>query len=329
MKDNTKIYNYFTTNIEPKFKESRSARNRQRFGSLLLVLAFLAAFVLPFVWAGIDIYTGSFNIDEVLVRSIKIFFIGFPSLLVIFFLLVINEKILIRAYQKKVVAPLLREWDPTLVYVPTNGVSRQELLDSRFIRLRTFSLTSSNLIYLKERDSCVKLAYARVTHPSRGEGAGRTGFEGLFGVVENSLQTDGIICILSTAAQQHFSYLTGSSLPNHHKELKKISMNDSSFDKHYAVYTDNATASRRVLTRDVMKRLTLLSRQGGLGVFMTFVDKKIYIGLEAKEQGLPFRFFHPDYVNLLNREGYTFDLIEKSFDQLIAVQNIIGLPQKK
>ncbi|WP_345978102.1 DUF3137 domain-containing protein [Sulfurimonas sp. HSL3-7] len=253
MKNRTKIYNYFTAYIEPKFYGGVTVRDRQRIGSLLFLSAFLAVFVMPFVWAGVDVYTGSFDFDEVFQRSTKIFFIGFPSLFVIWFLF-LNEKNIIRTYQNKVVTPLLREWDASLVYEPMNGVSHEELLNSKFIWRDTFTLQSNNLIYIQENDSRIKLAYAVASHSIGGTG-GRsyTDFEGLFTVVENSFHTDGSICILSTAAQRHFGYLGKGSLHSHHKDLKKILMDDPSFDKHYAVYTDNGTATGRILRQNVWR----------------------------------------------------------------------------
>jgi hypothetical protein len=104
-------------------------------------------------------------------------------------------------------------------------------------------------------------------------------FEGLFLIADFNKDTKGQTYILPDNAERLLGR-AGQSIQSLFKSYGQlVKLEDTEFEKYFAVYSTDQIEARYILSPSLMQNLLEFRKKGGDDVFASFIDGKMYLGL--------------------------------------------------
>lgn len=255
-----------------------------------------------------------------------VFFVGIIVILVgigiYYYLLVSPYK---NNFKKTVVGHIVSFIDENLLYRPEGKISQSEFEASRLAdylhsvdRWHGEDYVNGLLGKTAVKFSEVHAEY-RTTHTDR-NGHTRTSyhtiFKGLFFIFDFNKDFEGFTVVLPDYAERHFGGF-GKMLQSWHSKIvpgELVKLADVEFEREFAVYSDNQITARYVLSTSLMRRLLNFRQQIKKRVYLSFVNGKLYMGIEIYKD-----LFEPTvFRTLLN-----FELIREFVSYMQLGKNIV------
>lgn len=248
-----------------------------------------------------------------------------------------NPKVKAR-YQRLVVRPLLNAIDYRLQYTPERGLPYSDLKRSQLASTMPFSrYVSDNFISYKNKG--IPVAIANVSLMRRGSNSNSfPGMGGLFNIPVSTAKVSfmeqksngddipvmqGLLCVTNVnrkiegstivtldPAEKHLGFLGQAIQPDvWYGGLKKVYLDNTAFEKKFAVYSSDPVEANYLLSFTVMQALVQLSEKYNVSPHISFMRDKMYIML--------------DNHNLFEATDYSFETAEKSIRRLFFIMEAI------
>lgn len=230
-----------------------------------------------------------------------------------------------RNFKKTVVSRIVSFIDENLVYQPEGKILLSEFNASRlpdYLRLvdrwKGEDYVDGLLGKTALKFSEVHAEY-KTTHVNK-NGHVRTSyhtiFKGLFFIFDFNKDFKGFTVVLPDYAERHFGGF-GKMLQSWHSKVvpgELVKLADIEFEREFVVYSDNQITARYVLSTGLMRRLLSFRQQIKKRVYLSFVDGKLYLGVEIRKN-----LFEPTvFYTLLN-----FKLIYEFISYMQLGKNIV------
>jgi len=213
-------------------------------------------------------------------------------------------------FKQRVIGKIIQFIDPNLVYRHNQYISPQE-----FRRCGIF-LKDPDRYYGDDRVSGIigvtsvdfsEIHAQYVTKDSKGRTQYHKIFKGLFFVADFNKNFSGRTFVLPDCAEKLLGSLGKIFQSWNVSRPDLIKLEDPEFEKEFAVYGDDQTESRYILSTSLMKRIIEFKQKTGKKISVSFIDSKMYIAI-------------PYAKNLLEPSIFTtvldFKKIKEYFDDL-------------
>jgi hypothetical protein len=238
--------------------------------------------------------------------------IGFAITGVLFYLMYTKSKAVEPEYARLVVEPLIKEIDPSLVYTREKGIDIKAYESSMLFPInRKYKYLSQHLTVGKVNDMPITFAQIDTHITKSGDThSDNTIFSGLFISTKMKKNINATVCIYPDFAEKHFGFLGNSLQFRSRNNLKKITVDNPTFEKEFVVYSDDQVAALYVLTHSMMERILAFTKASESKIYISFQNENVYVGVES------YGFLQP-MVDLLAKEHITsFENIERHIDAL-------------
>ncbi len=186
-------------------------------------------------------------------------------------------------FKNNIIHPLINQIDDSLQYRKSLHIPQGEFQASRLFRKEIDRYKGNDLV--KGELDGVKLRFSDVhaeyeSKDSKGRSSWHTIFQGLFIIADFNKEFNGHTTIFPDKAERLFGKLIGSWLQRHNMSQEAlIKMDDPLFEQHFVVYGTHQVEARYILTHSMMKRLLDFKRRSKVPLYISFIDKKIYLAL--------------------------------------------------
>lgn len=206
-------------------------------------------------------------------------FTGFIIYLLIIRMLVGDYKLL---FKVKLIAPLIKEIDETLVYKPQAKIDEKTFMNSQIFMNNLASYTGDDLVTGKL--GSVDISFSDIVAKKlslSSTGGSEIAFQGLFLVTSFNKYFSSSTIILPDKAEKIYGSLVGQWLQsNNLKRDELIKMDYPEFEKEFVVYGNNQIEARYILTHSMMERILNLKKKTGKALYMSFVNGHMYLATE-------------------------------------------------
>ena len=209
-------------------------------------------------------------------------------------------KALIRGYvqefKNKIIAPLIKEIDKTLIYtsilyVPHHIVERSKLFVTKIDRVNGNDFVRGKIDSVPIQFSDIHAEHRH--RDSKGRESWSTVFKGLFIVSEFNKEFKGDTIVLPDTAQSTFGDLIGNWLQSNNASRQElIKMDDPAFEKEFVVYASDQIEARYILTHSLMEKLLIFKRKSKHPLYVSFVKNQIHIAVEYNKDLFEPSIFH-------------------------------------
>jgi hypothetical protein len=199
-------------------------------------------------------------------------------------------------FKQKVIAPLIKEIDENLDYLPELHIPLANFNRSKLFRVRPDRVSGND--YVRGKIDNIDIAFsdfhAEKKHKdSKGRESWETIFMGLFIVSDFHKTFHGETVVLPDSAQSIFGDLIGSWLQaNNFSREELIKMDNPDFEKEFVVYGTDQVEARYILTHTLMQKLLNYKRKTKHPIYVSFIKGKIYMAIEYNDDMFEPSVFH-------------------------------------
>lgn len=185
-------------------------------------------------------------------------------------------------FKEKIIGQIITFIYPSAVYKPMGFVSKKEYKASGLFRRRFTHFDGDD--YWQSVYNGVAFHCSEITSRYEDVGSAENIFKGLFFVARiNNSFTGGTYIWLKGKAQ-----LASSMADEHYRmyplpHLQRMKVNHEGFNKHYSVYTTNATESSLILSYNMMNHMLLIKEKLDRDIVFSFVRGRCYIAVSFEE----------------------------------------------
>lgn len=212
------------------------------------------------------------------------------------------------AFKDNIIHPLIRQIDNSLNYAKTRHVSRAYFERSKLFRKHIDRYNGNDLV--KGELDGVKIQFSDIhaeykTRGSKGKTHWHTIFQGLFIVADFNKHFQAQTIVLPDKAEKLFGKMIGSWLQRNNMGREAlIKMDDPTFEQHFVVYGTHQVEARYILTHSMMKRLLDYKKRIKVPLYISFVDKQIFLALEYNKD-----LFEPTVFSSLLKYGLIVEYV--------------------
>ena len=231
-----------------------------------------------------------------------------------------------KTYKSKVIEPLMLALGENIYYESLKGISRDDVNHANmFETFNTYNCDD----YIKGDFSGVTLefseAHVHYEVSSRSYKSVKKILDGFIFKVDLEIDQIKGFCIVPDKAQKILGDKLGGLLQK--VNLKRdgvIHLEDASFEKVFAVYSDDKESVRRFLSIEICQYLVFMKEKLDVNIYMAIRDTKLYIALDVGKE----TFFEPNYYVPLREHTEPMDLIER-IDEVTTLIKMLKLEAKK
>ncbi len=199
-------------------------------------------------------------------------------------------------FKEKIIAPLIKELDANLEYLPQRYVDETYFTRSRLFTSRPDRVSGNDYIRGKIDGVSIQLSdfHAEKRHKnSKGNTSWTTMFQGLFIVSEFNKNFKGQTVVLPDSAQSTFGDLVGNWLQsNNFTRNELVKMDNPEFEKEFVVYATDQIEARYILTHALMQKLLHYQMQSKHPLYASFVGGNIYLAIAYNKDLFEASVFH-------------------------------------
>ena len=239
-------------------------------------------------------------------------------------------KLLIKDYRsefkEKVIAPLIKEIDQNLSYIPKIHIRPEHFTRSKLFTSKPDRVNGND--YVSGSIDGVKIEFsdfhAEKRHQdSKGRTSWSTLFQGLFIISEFPKEFQGTTVVLPDRAERNFGEYLGSWLQsNNFNRDQLIKMDSVAFEKEFVVYGTDQVEARYILTPLLMEKILHYKKRINENILLSFTNKKIYIAIDYNDD-----LFEPSVFHSLLKYKIAMQYIETLY-LAIGIVDELKLNQK-
>jgi hypothetical protein len=198
-------------------------------------------------------------------------------------------------FKNKIIAPLIKEIDPSLNYLPTLHIPISDFNHSNFFQ-RPDKVSGND--FVKGKIDGVELKFSdfhaqKVHKDSKGRESYETIFQGLFIISEFPKNFRGETLVLPDSAQKMFGNLIGNWLQSKNFSRDElVKMDNIEFEKEFVVYATDQVEARYILTPSLMEKLLIYKKRTKHPLYISFKGGKIYMAIEYNDDMFEPSVFH-------------------------------------
>lgn len=212
-------------------------------------------------------------------------------------------------YQKRLTAPLMQLYDPTLTYDPDGKVDLELFMASTLYANAQFSkqdYKGTDLVTGTLGKTAIRISDLRVIDPLPEKNKGEVIFSGVFFVADFNKNFSGVTHVLPRASGRE----TSANL---------VKLEDPDFERAFVVHSTDQIESRYILTPALMRRILDFQTESKIAVSIAFANSNIFIAMhDAKTRLEPILF-----ISLLKPE--TVKGIWSNLDFMTGIVNELDL----
>jgi hypothetical protein len=199
-------------------------------------------------------------------------------------------------FKQKVIAPLIKEIDKNLNYLPQSHIPIAHFNRSKLFTTRPDRVNGND--YVQGEIDNIEIAFSdfhaeKKYKDSKGNSSWKTIFMGLFIVSDFHKNFYGETIILPDTAQATFGNLIGGWLQsNNFSRNQLIKMDSPDFEKEFVVYGTDQVEARYILTHTLMQKLLNYKKKTKHPIYISFIKGKIYMAIEYNDDMFEPSVFH-------------------------------------
>jgi hypothetical protein len=223
-------------------------------------------------------------------------------------------------FKRIIIEPLVKFIDPTLQYAPEGSIDLYTFRQANIFQYYTNEFDGEDLVCGTIDKTKIKFSqvYARYRDEDKGIGSIPTDdpwlflliifllpfflvlrlfsnvfivklfinhdvFKGLFFVADFNKDFSGYVLVMPDKAEKYFGRF-GSMLQSHNLiRGELVKMDNTEFEKHFAVYGTDQVQARYVLTPRIMEKILDFKKKTGAATCLSFKDSMLYIAVPYKQ----------------------------------------------
>ncbi|WP_457743261.1 DUF3137 domain-containing protein [Sulfurimonas sp.] len=286
MKTLSELTDFYYKNLYPVLKtlEEERIALKKKLIKIGIIYISIAAFIALFLFQNAH---SNFNI------FVFYLFGAFTGAAILYKYLIKDYK---NTFKEKIIAPLIKELDKNLDYLPRLHISEHNFIHSKLFTSRPDRVSGNDLIRGTIEGVRIELSdfHAQKRHKdSKGNNSWSTIFQGLFIISEFNKHFKGQTVILPDNAQSTFGDLVGNWLQaNNFRRDELVKMDNVDFEKEFVVYSTNQIQARYILTHTLMQKLLNYKRKTKHPLSVSFIGGHIYIAIEYNKDLFEASVFH-------------------------------------
>jgi len=199
-------------------------------------------------------------------------------------------------FKQKVIAPLIKEIDENLTYIPNRHLPSSNFERSKLFTTRPDRVSGND--YVRGKIDNIDIAFSdfhaeKRYENSKGEESWETIFMGLLIVSDFHKKFHGETVVLPDSAQTLFGDLVGAWFQAHNFSRNElVKMDNPDFEKEFVVYSTDQIEARYILSPSLMQKLLNYKRKTKHPLHISFIGGKIYMAIEYNDDMFEASVFH-------------------------------------
>ncbi|PCJ84602.1 MAG: hypothetical protein COA57_08930 [Flavobacteriales bacterium] len=220
-------------------------------------------------------------------------------------------------FKRSVIVKIVDFVDPALKYRESRLITRDEYNASKLFPVKPHTYYGEDYILGKNgavpyKFSELHTKYTMKDH--RGRKLFYTIFRGLFFLADTGKQFKAETVVLPDTAHKLFGPLGDYIQDWNIFREQVVKIDDAEFDKEFVVYSNNLEESKKILTSQLMKRITEFKKKSGHKIFLSFINTHVNLAIPLDTD----LFEPPVFGNMLN-----FELIYENYKYLKLATGIV------
>lgn len=304
MKSIEELKELYENKLKPSLQSLERQRKKLMYKHIFYILGIILSFGLGFLY------------PKIMYVSI----IG-TILFVILFIMMKKSKALYREeFKTKVVKEIVHLINPEWNYQPNSRISEgsyraSELFPSHYDRYNGDDLVSGMIEKTDFRFSEIHTEYKTETTDSEGDRKTEwtTIFKGIFGHADFNKEIQGKTIVVPDSAERLFGRF-GNKLQKMSGRGKLIKLENTEFEKRFAVYGSDQIESRYVMTPTMMEAMMNIRNNFNKNVYFSFIGSRVYFAMGFNKDLFEPRIF---------KSGVRFEDIQQMNEQFSIIQIIV------
>ncbi|QUJ66313.1 DUF3137 domain-containing protein [Photobacterium sp. GJ3] len=248
----------------------------------------------------------------------------FPGLvsLVMYYYVSLKWKAYRDAYKTQVVGKLLKTFNDSFEYSPSERISPEKYKASGLYRHHYHRYHGEDYVRGVVGKTAIEFSelhtqYKTTSRDSKGRTrtTWHTIFKGVFFIADANKHFQGKTYI--TPDNEGFWSAVGKSLTNLLGGSvfgDRVAMEDPEFERHFEVYSDDQVEARYLISTSLMQRLVAFRQQANTSVALSFVGDSLHIGIPARKA-----YFEPKMF----QSAVNFDAVKDIYQDLDFMTGIV------
>jgi len=265
----------------------------------------------------LEIGDSSNPVSDVVFQSIGFLLFSTPILLVIYFVSHSKKfKAQQVAFKSGIMDKIVKFVDGSLVYTPRTGIQKEDFLSSNLFHQQPDRYSSQDMVSGTLGKTAMRFSQILAEREAVSSGKDKKWkviFSGLFFIGDFSKNFEGKTFVLPDTAERLFGSLGVLFQKWTSRGEKLVSLENSEFEKLFAVYSTSPVEARYILSSSLMTRITEFRKKTGI-LHLAFVNSTIFIAIELKK-----RLFEPP----LFKSMVNYEVIEEDYRYMALMAGVI------
>jgi hypothetical protein len=308
MKSIEELKELYESQLKPSLQSLESQRKKLMFKHIFYIVGIALSFLLGFLLNG---------------RSQIIFFASVAGVITFIVLLVMlkkNKNLYRNEFKLKVVKEIVHLIDPDWNYQPDGRISESsyrasELFPSQYDRYKGDDLVTGIIEKTDFRFSELHTEYETESTDSEGDKKTEwhTIFKGIFGHADFNKEIQGKTIVVPDSAERLFGRF-GNKLQKMSGRGKLIKLENTEFEKKFAVYGSDQIESRYVMTPAMMEAMLNIRNNFSKNAYFSFIGSRVYFAMGFNKDLFEPRIF---------KSGVRFEDMQQMNEQFRIIQIIV------